>query len=136
MTCLCCAVIKPIYGAASIGVVKVTSLEELKATYTKVNKEMAGARIVAGAITTGEEADASDEPSTVRAAPAGHPSEGAHPHLSVQSGLRLCFWFSIQEPLCRRCSSVTLGISCTDLQSLMGHDIHRRATPAPGSRRR
>jgi carnosine synthase len=50
-------VIKPIYGAASIGVVKVTTLEELKATYTRVNKEMAGARIVAGAITTGEEAD-------------------------------------------------------------------------------
>ena len=51
------AVIKPIYGAASIGVVKVTNLVELKATYTRVNKEMAGARIVAGAITTGEEAD-------------------------------------------------------------------------------
>ena len=53
----CAAVIKPIYGAASIGVVKVTSLEELKSTYRRVNKEMAGARIVAGAITTGEEAE-------------------------------------------------------------------------------
>ena len=58
--------IKPIYGAASIGVVKVTTLEELKATYTRVNKEMAGARIVAGAITTGEEADG--EESSVRVA--------------------------------------------------------------------
>ena len=48
--------------------VKVTSLEDLKATYKRVNKEMAGARIVAGAITTGEEAEAGDEPATVRTA--------------------------------------------------------------------
>ena len=45
-----------------------TSLEDLKATYVRVNKEMAGARIVAGAITTAEEADAGDEASTVRMA--------------------------------------------------------------------
>ena len=31
-----CAVIKPIYGAASIGVVKVTSMEGLQKTYKQV----------------------------------------------------------------------------------------------------
>lgn len=47
----CCApVIKPIYGAASIGVVRVDTLEELEKTYVRVQKEMSGARIVAGAL--------------------------------------------------------------------------------------
>lgn len=48
-----CAVIKPIYGAASIGVVKVEDMEDLKATYKRVAKEMAGARIVDGAMQAG-----------------------------------------------------------------------------------
>ena len=52
------AVIKPIYGAASIGVVRVNNMAELKKTYKKVVKEMAGARIVAGAL---QQADASDD---------------------------------------------------------------------------
>ena len=52
------AVIKPIYGAASIGVVRVNNMAELQKTYKKVVKEMAGARIVAGAL---QQADASDE---------------------------------------------------------------------------
>ena len=52
------AVIKPIYGAASIGVVRVNNMAELENTYKKVVKEMAGARIVAGAL---QQADASDD---------------------------------------------------------------------------
>lgn len=47
------AVIKPIYGAASIGVVKVEDMEGLKKTYKRVAKEMAGARIVDGAMQAG-----------------------------------------------------------------------------------
>ena len=58
----CFAVIKPIYGAASIGVVKVTTAEELQSTYTRVTKEMKGARIVAGAIQ--QAADDVDDEST------------------------------------------------------------------------
>mmetsp|Transcript_14843 Transcript_14843/g.44835 ORF Transcript_14843/g.44835 Transcript_14843/m.44835 type:complete len:618 (-) Transcript_14843:511-2364(-) len=54
------AVIKPIYGAASIGVVRVNDMEALKSTYTKVAKEMAGARIVDGAMQAG----AADEEET------------------------------------------------------------------------
>lgn len=50
-------VIKPIYGAASIGVVRVNSLEDLEKTYLRVQKEMSGARIVAGALTQGDEAE-------------------------------------------------------------------------------
>ena len=42
--------IKPIYGAASIGVVRVDTLEDLEKTYVRVQKEMSGARIVAGAL--------------------------------------------------------------------------------------
>ena len=47
------AVIKPIFGAASLGVVRVDSLEQLERTYVRVQKEMAGAQIVAGALTQG-----------------------------------------------------------------------------------
>ncbi len=50
-------VIKPIYGAASLGVVRVNSLEDLEATYVRVQKEMSGARIVAGALTQADEAE-------------------------------------------------------------------------------
>ena len=45
--------IKPIYGAASIGVVKVTSLEDLTKTFARVTKEMSNACISAGAISAG-----------------------------------------------------------------------------------
>lgn len=47
------AVIKPVYGAASIGVVKVEDMAGLKRTYKRVAKEMAGARIVDGAMQAG-----------------------------------------------------------------------------------
>ena len=47
------AVIKPIFGAASIGVVRVNSEAELEATYRRVQKEMGAARIVAGALQQG-----------------------------------------------------------------------------------
>lgn len=49
------AVIKPIYGAASIGVVRVNDLPGLKQSYARVVKEMAGARIVAGALQQGSD---------------------------------------------------------------------------------
>lgn len=49
--------IKPIYGAASIGVVRVNTLEDLEKTYIRVQKEMSGARIVAGALTQGDDED-------------------------------------------------------------------------------
>ena len=49
----CAPVIKPIYGAASIGVVKVTSLEDLTKTFARVTKEMSNACISAGAISAG-----------------------------------------------------------------------------------
>ena len=51
------AVIKPIFGAASIGVVRVNSEEELVAAYKRVQKEMSSARIVAGALQQGADED-------------------------------------------------------------------------------
>ena len=51
------AVIKPIYGAASIGVVRVDSFEDLRKAYARVTKEMAGARVVAGALIAAEDSD-------------------------------------------------------------------------------
>ena len=51
------AVIKPIFGAASIGVVRVNSEEELVAAYKRVQKEMSSARIVAGALQQGADDD-------------------------------------------------------------------------------
>lgn len=48
------AVIKPIYGAASIGVVRVDSYEQLEKTYIRVQQEIAGARIVDGALVQGD----------------------------------------------------------------------------------
>ena len=53
------AVIKPIFGAASIGVVRVNSEEELVAAYKRVQKEMNSVKIVAGALQQG--ADEEDE---------------------------------------------------------------------------
>ena len=46
-------VIKPIYGAASIGVVRVSNYEDLEKTYGKVQEEMASAKIVDGALVQG-----------------------------------------------------------------------------------
>jgi hypothetical protein len=63
----CHAVIKPIYGAASIGVVKVEDMEGLKLTYRRVAREMAGARIVDGAMQAG----AADDDETDQARVAG-----------------------------------------------------------------
>lgn len=54
------AVIKPIYGAASIGVVRVDSFEDLQRAYARVTKELASARIVAGALEQGGDDDAAD----------------------------------------------------------------------------
>lgn len=67
--------IKPIYGAASIGVVRVNDMEALRATYKRVAKEMAGARIVDGAMQAGAaDADETDQvPPPSRSRDAGGP---------------------------------------------------------------
>jgi carnosine synthase len=49
------AVIKPIYGAASIGVIRVDDEEALAASYARVVREMASARVVSGALQQGDE---------------------------------------------------------------------------------
>lgn len=54
------AVVKPIHGAASIGVVRVDDAAALKAAYGRVQKEMASATIVAGALQQGTVDDAAD----------------------------------------------------------------------------
>uniref|UniRef100_A0A7S0RDS3 ATP-grasp domain-containing protein n=1 Tax=Chlamydomonas leiostraca TaxID=1034604 RepID=A0A7S0RDS3_9CHLO len=51
------AVIKPVSGAASIGVIRVNNEEELHAAYARVVADMKKARIVAGAITEGDPED-------------------------------------------------------------------------------
>ena len=48
------AVVKPIHGAASIGVVRVNDAAALRAAYGRVQKEMASATIVAGALQQGK----------------------------------------------------------------------------------
>lgn len=73
------AVIKPIFGAASIGVVRVNSAAELEATYTRVQKEMASARIVAGALQQGTAEDEDEEEGgagAAAAADAATPADG------------------------------------------------------------
>lgn len=60
------AVIKPIYGAASIGVIRVNDFEDLKRSYARVCKDMRSARIVAGALqqgdSDGDDGEAAAEP--------------------------------------------------------------------------
>lgn len=53
----CGAVIKPIFGAASMGVVRVNNRQELDKAYERVQKEMASARIEAGALVQGSSDD-------------------------------------------------------------------------------
>ncbi|KDD77180.1 ATP-grasp domain-containing protein [Helicosporidium sp. ATCC 50920] len=48
------SVIKPIFGAASIGVVRVDDEASLRAAYERVVKDLKGARIVAGALEQGD----------------------------------------------------------------------------------
>ncbi len=51
---LCAAVIKPIFGAASLGVVRVNCQEDLLATYKKVKSEMNSVTVKDGAMMTGD----------------------------------------------------------------------------------
>ena len=51
------AVIKPVSGAASIGVVRVDSMPELEAAYARVVRDMSRARVVAGALVEGGDED-------------------------------------------------------------------------------
>jgi biotin carboxylase len=52
------AVIKPIYGAASIGVVRVDDIQQLRSSHARVAKELSSARVVAGALEQGGNDDA------------------------------------------------------------------------------
>lgn len=54
------AVIKPISGAASIGVIRVNDMEHLQSAYRRVVNDMKKARIVAGALIEGGDDDAQD----------------------------------------------------------------------------
>mmetsp|Transcript_30006 Transcript_30006/g.71495 ORF Transcript_30006/g.71495 Transcript_30006/m.71495 type:complete len:603 (+) Transcript_30006:197-2005(+) len=49
------AVLKPIHGAASLGVIRCNNFDELAKAHTRVAKELRSARIVAGAIEEGED---------------------------------------------------------------------------------
>lgn len=53
--------IKPIYGAASIGVVRVNDMQQLEAAYKRVTRELAKAHIVAGALQQGEDSNDDDD---------------------------------------------------------------------------
>lgn len=57
MTASVFAVIKPIFGAASMGVVRVNNKQQLQQAYERVQKEMAGLRIEAGALVQGTSDD-------------------------------------------------------------------------------
>lgn len=48
------AVIKPVNGAASLGVVRVNSREELRDAFLRVKKEMASFKITSGALEASE----------------------------------------------------------------------------------
>ena len=52
--------LKPIYGAASIGVVRVNDEEQLEKAYKRVTRELAKAHIVAGALQQGSDEDEDD----------------------------------------------------------------------------
>jgi len=54
------AVIKPVSGAASIGVIRVDSEEELQKAYQRVVRDMSRAKVVAGALVEGDETEESD----------------------------------------------------------------------------
>lgn len=76
---MCNAVIKPIFGAASIGVVRVNSEEQLRTTYRKVVREMAAARIVDGALEQGAAAaEAVQEDGIIDQVPPSPPSPPKH----------------------------------------------------------
>lgn len=49
------AVIKPVSGAASIGVVRVNSMDDLRAAYKRVARDMSRAKVVAGALIEGKD---------------------------------------------------------------------------------
>jgi carnosine synthase len=51
------AVIKPVSGAASIGVVRVNDMAQLKEAYMRVARDMSRARVVAGALVEGKDDD-------------------------------------------------------------------------------
>jgi len=58
------AVLKPIHGAASLGVIRCDNFDALTKAYSKVANELKSARVVAGAIMQGEDADVSGNAGT------------------------------------------------------------------------
>lgn len=68
------SVIKPIFGAASLGVVRVDDEAALVAAFDRVTKEMAAARIEAGALVAGGEEEEEQEGGA--AVPAAPPTKG------------------------------------------------------------
>eukprot|EP00887_Chlorella_sp_A99_P005398 scaffold1.g5398.t1 len=58
------AVLKPICGAASIGVVRVESLEQLQEAFDRVCQDMRAAKVVAGALQQGDDEEESEEGSS------------------------------------------------------------------------
>lgn len=67
------AVIKPIYGAASIGVVRVDNMQQLETAYKRVTRQLAKAHVVAGALEQGEE-DEGDAVDGTTESPVSHVS--------------------------------------------------------------
>lgn len=54
------SVIKPVSGAASIGVIRVNDLEQLQKAYERVVRDLSRAKVVAGALVEGNEDDEDD----------------------------------------------------------------------------
>lgn len=54
------AVIKPVSGAASIGVIRVNDMDQLRAAYSRVARDMARAKVVAGALVEGKDDEEAD----------------------------------------------------------------------------
>jgi hypothetical protein len=65
------AVIKPVSGAASIGVVRVNDMAALQEAYERVARDMSRARVVAGALVEGDGEDEAAEDDAKAAAAAG-----------------------------------------------------------------
>lgn len=82
------SVIKPIFGAASLGVVRVDDEEALVAAFDRVTKEMASARIEAGALLAGDDDDDDESESGGSAAGASGEASSASsaPHKGNAEG--------------------------------------------------
>ena len=92
------AVIKPIYGAASIGVVRVNDMQQLEAAYKRVTRELARAHIVAGALEQGEEDEVDAAGNAIETTTAHVGSQNQTPHSVPPSGMPDVNPHPISEP--------------------------------------